>query len=89
MTQMRVHPDAKAMIERRKAQGDGGMEALRVLKRRLSDVVYQALRADLAITADQRAARQRSKGQSPLQGVVRTMTNLVGQAGFEPATDGL
>lgn len=30
-----------------KAGGDGGLEALRVLKRRLSDVVYQALRADL------------------------------------------
>ncbi|GAA2223407.1 hypothetical protein GCM10010429_57610 [Micromonospora olivasterospora] len=26
--------------------GDGGLEALRVLKRRLSDVVYQALRTD-------------------------------------------
>ena len=29
------------MIERRRAGGDGGMEALRVLKRRLSDVVYK------------------------------------------------
>jgi transposase len=55
MTQLRVHPPAKAMIERRKANGDGGMEALRVLKRRLSDVVYRALRADLAIH-DQKAA---------------------------------
>jgi transposase len=56
MTQMRAHPDAKAMIERRRASGDGGMEALRVLKRRLSDVVYQALRADLATTAEPAAA---------------------------------
>ncbi|MPZ24983.1 MAG: IS110 family transposase, partial [Micromonosporaceae bacterium] len=30
-----------------RAGGDGGLEALRVLKRRLSDVIYQALRADL------------------------------------------
>jgi transposase len=50
MTQMRCHPPAKAMIERRRGQGDGGLEALRILKRRLSDVVYTALRTDLAIT---------------------------------------
>jgi transposase len=49
MTQAHWHPAAKAMMERRKAGGDSGLEALRVLKRRLSDVVYAALRADLAI----------------------------------------
>jgi hypothetical protein len=32
------------------------MEALRVLKRRLSDVVYTALRTDLAINAERLAA---------------------------------
>jgi transposase len=52
LTQMRVHPPAKAMIERRRAGGDGGMEALRVLKRRLSDVAYRALRADLDTRAE-------------------------------------
>lgn len=46
MTQAHGHPDAKAMIARRKAAGDGGMEALRILKRRLSDVVYRAFQAD-------------------------------------------
>lgn len=46
MTQARCHPGARDLIARRKAGGDGGMEALRILKRRLSDVVYQALRAD-------------------------------------------
>jgi hypothetical protein len=35
-------------MDRRKAGGDSGLEALRVLKRRLSDVVYAALQADLA-----------------------------------------
>ena len=35
----------KQLIARRKAGGDGGMEALRILKRRLSDIVYQALHA--------------------------------------------
>jgi transposase len=48
MTQARCHQPAKDLITRRKAGGDGGLEALRVLKRRLSDVIYQALRADAA-----------------------------------------
>jgi transposase len=30
----------------RKANGDGGMEALRILKRRLSDVAYRAMLND-------------------------------------------
>ena len=50
MTQARCHPPAKDLITCRKAGGDGGLEALRVLKRRLSDVVYQALRIDSALT---------------------------------------
>jgi len=49
LTQAQWHPDAKALLARRKAQGDGSLEALRVLKRRLSDVVYRALIADAAI----------------------------------------
>jgi transposase len=50
----RYHQPARELIARRKAGGDGGLEALRILKRRLSDVVYQALRADA--TAHQRTA---------------------------------
>lgn len=46
MTQARCHQPAKDLIARRRTAGDGGLEALRVLKRRLSDVVYQALRTD-------------------------------------------
>ena len=34
------------MIERRKSGGNSGREALRVLKRRLSDAVFQALLHD-------------------------------------------
>jgi len=48
LTQSHWHPEAKVMMARRKAQGDSGREALRVLKRRLSDVVYRALKADAA-----------------------------------------
>ena len=46
LTQARLHPEAKAMMARRKANGDSGLEALRILKRRLSDVVYRALKHD-------------------------------------------
>jgi transposase len=46
MTQARMHPPARELMDRRKAHGDGGMAALRVLKRRLSDVVYQAMLTD-------------------------------------------
>lgn len=50
LTQSHWHPEAKALIARRKAQGDSPREALRVLKRRLSDVVYQALTTDAHTT---------------------------------------
>lgn len=46
MTQARMHPPARELLTRRKTNGDGGMEALRVLKRRLSDVVYRAMLID-------------------------------------------
>jgi transposase len=46
MTQARMHPPARELLARRKAHGDGGMEALQVLRRRLSDVVYRAMITD-------------------------------------------
>jgi transposase len=47
LTQSNWHPQAQALLARRRAQGDSPREARRVLKRRLSDVVYRALKADL------------------------------------------
>jgi ribosomal protein S4 len=46
LTQARLHPPARERLDRRKNNGDGGMEALRILKRRLSDIVYRAMLAD-------------------------------------------
>jgi transposase len=46
ITQARYHPGARQLLNRRRAVGDSTAESLRVLKRRLSDVVYQALRTD-------------------------------------------
>ncbi|WP_204164823.1 transposase [Rhodococcus oxybenzonivorans] len=56
LTQARCHPDARALLARRKASGDGGMEALRILKRRLSDVVFTAMAADLSLMVTAAAA---------------------------------
>jgi transposase len=47
LTQARYHPDAIAFIARRTSAGDSGKEAIRALKRRLSDVVYRAMITDL------------------------------------------
>lgn len=46
LTQSQWHPQAQTLLARRQAQGDSKREALRVLKRRLSDTVYRALKTD-------------------------------------------
>jgi transposase len=46
ITQARCHPDAAAYLEQRIARGNTRSEALRALKRRLSDAVYRDLLAD-------------------------------------------
>jgi transposase len=46
ITQIRVHPDAKTFIQRRLANGNTKPEAIRALKRRLSDVVYRTMLKD-------------------------------------------
>lgn len=59
VTQMRCHDDAVAYLERRRAHGNTKSEALRALKRRLSDIVYRALLADATadpVACDARAA---------------------------------
>lgn len=51
VTQMRIHNDAKAYLERRIGMGNTKTEAIRALKRKLSDVVYRRLLADTEATA--------------------------------------
>ena len=46
VTQMRIHQPAKDYLERRIGMRNTKTEALRALKRRLSDVVFRALLAD-------------------------------------------
>jgi transposase len=50
ITQKRWDPDAQAYLTRRRANGDTARDALRALKRRLSDAVYRDLLADASHT---------------------------------------
>lgn len=74
LTQARCHPDARALLARHKASGDDGMEAFRILKRRLSDVVFKAMAADLSLIATATAAYHWSKRQSRLLSMTRAST---------------
>jgi len=51
ITQAHYHPQARELLQRRRAAGDTKTESIRVLKRRLSDVIYRALLADVDRTA--------------------------------------
>lgn len=47
VTQLRIHPPAQDYFAKRRAAGNTKTEAIRALRRRLSDVVYRAMMADL------------------------------------------
>jgi transposase len=52
VTQKRCHDEAQTYLDRRMANGNTKTEALRALKRKLSDVVYRALLADATSSPD-------------------------------------
>lgn len=54
VTQMRMHQPARSYLERRMAAGNTKTEALRALKRKLSDVVFRALLVDADRPAEAR-----------------------------------
>ena len=51
LTQARCDPRARAYLARRRAEGRTGREAIRSLKRHLSDVIYRQLVADARAAA--------------------------------------
>jgi transposase len=51
ITEIRADTEGRAYYQRKRAEGKTGREALRCLKRRLSDVIYKTLRADAAAAA--------------------------------------
>ena len=50
VTQARVHPAARAYLERKQAEGKSRREAIRCLKRQLARVVFNTLKASPALT---------------------------------------
>jgi len=50
ITQSRYHPDARAYLERKKAEGKSRREAIRCLKRQLVRVVFNTLKTSPALT---------------------------------------
>jgi transposase len=50
VTQLRIHPPAQELVNRRIAAGKSKTEALRILRRHLADVVYHRLRATTSST---------------------------------------
>ena len=52
ITQAHYHDPARQLLERRREGGKNKAESLRILKRRLSDVVYRALLADANLTTN-------------------------------------
>ena len=56
ITQLRIHPDAQTFIKRRLETGSTKREALRLLKRKLANVVYRTLLADTQQPALEAAA---------------------------------
>jgi transposase len=51
ITQIRADTEGRAYYQRKRAEGKTGREALRCLKRRLSDLIYKTMHADLARAA--------------------------------------
>ena len=50
VTQARIHPAARAYLERKQAEGKSRREAIRCLKRQLARVVFNTLKASPALT---------------------------------------
>jgi transposase len=89
--QLRNATDGRAYFNRKKTGGKSSMEAMRCLKRRLSDVVYRTMLADLARPAATHAAtgpggHRDSDSDSSAAGS-QPQHRLFGQATPGPVTD--
>jgi transposase len=56
ITEIRADTEGRSYYQRKRAEGKTGREAVRCLKRRLSDVIFKTLRADAAAAAARPAA---------------------------------
>jgi transposase len=60
ITQSRYHPEARAYLERKQAEGKTRREAIRCLKRLLARTVFNTLKASPALTEEQHSPRRAS-----------------------------
>lgn len=65
ITQIRTNTEGRTYYERKRAEGKTSREAIRCLKRRLSDQVYKAMRADAALRPTGREPSARSLLERP------------------------
>ena len=80
ITQLRYHTDGRAYYRRKRAEGKKPLEALRCLKRRISDVIYRQLLDDAAPTIPSQAENTGPGGQ-------RGASHISSAAGSNPHTD--
>jgi transposase len=85
--QLRNATEGRAYFDRKKAGGKSSMEAMRCLKRRLSDTVYRTLLADLAKHAATGPGGQRGNGSDSSVAGSQPQHRLFGQATPGPVTD--
>ena len=78
ITQLRLDTDGRAYYRRKRAEGKRPLEAIRCLKRRISDAIYRQLVADAA------AARRRGANAGP--GGHRGASQVSSAAGSNPHT---
>jgi hypothetical protein len=86
VVQLRHDTPGRAYYRRRRAEGKTPMEAMRALKRRLSDVVYRQMARDAGTTAEktspggQRGAALQSSAADPNPQVNTSEQSLPGPA---------
>ena len=90
IVQLRHDTDARAYYRRRLAEGKTATEAIRALKRRLSDVVYRHMLRDATTTATspggQPGATLQSSAADPNPQVNTSEQSLPGPADHHPRT---
>ena len=67
ITQIRADTEGRAYYDRKRAEGKTSREALRCLKRRLSDVVYRTMRADATADLRRRTATSPPGSATPVR----------------------
>jgi transposase len=74
LTQIRTETEGRAYYLRKRAEGKTQREAMRCLKRRLSDLVYQAMRHDARVGAGDRVGTEKASTPTVVRGEETRLT---------------